>query len=253
MDLLKTHLKVLGITEEEILIYLNAFETQASTVLEYAQNTGIPRTTVYLLVESLLEKGLLKEEIEGKRKKYIPASPEELVILVKKKEEVYKNTAKILDKELSQIKALYNRNQGRPVLSVKQGTKGVKELFNEALQSEAICMHFMSNIGRQILGDIGEDFFESCLKKMIKTKQIIKNTPQNYTFKAEVETDRNKVILLDQQYSSEVDHIIYDETVAYITYKVNEPYIVLIADPQIAYFEKIKFNILWKLHSGEKI
>lgn len=244
MEFFKNNLLQLGLTEEESIIYIDSIETQATTVLEYAQNTGIPRTTVYLLVESLIKKGLLREEVDGKRKKYTPASPEELVTLAKRKEEEYRQTAKLLDKELSQIKALYNRNQGRPTLSIKQGLKGAKELFNEALQSDVIYMHFMSEVGRQLLGDIGDTFFESCLQKMIETKQIIRDTPQNITFKSEVETERNQVLLLNPKYSSEVDYIIYGETIAYITYKTNDPYIVLISDPQIAYFEKTRFVIL---------
>ena len=59
MEFLKNNLLQLGLTEEESIIYIDSIETQATTVLEYAQNTGIPRTTVYLLVESLIKKGLL--------------------------------------------------------------------------------------------------------------------------------------------------------------------------------------------------
>ena len=90
MDLFLKHLEALDITPEESTIYLNAIETNASTVLEFAQNTAIPRTTVYLLVESLMKKGLLREEVVGKRKQYVPASPTELISLAKQKEALFK-------------------------------------------------------------------------------------------------------------------------------------------------------------------
>src|SRR3989344_2721593 len=103
MDLVRKHLKTLDLTEEEINVYINSLETGASTVLEFAQNTGIPRTTVYLLVDSLIEKGLMNLQIEGKKKRYLPASPQELILLAQRKQEQYKQTAKALESDLSQL------------------------------------------------------------------------------------------------------------------------------------------------------
>lgn len=245
MDLLHNHLQVLGLTQEEMQVYITSLEKRSYTVLEFAQNTGIPRTTVYLLVESLLMKGLLEEQIEGKRKKYIPISPLELVQLAKKKEAQFKETAKKLEASIGQIQALYSRDHDKPIISVKQGTGGAKELFNDALNSDTIYMHFTSAEGQHLLGDLGEEFYEKCLKKMIHTKQIIIKSPKNVTFKEVNESTRNEIVLLDAAYTAEIDYMIYNDVVVFISYKERGPYIVSLKDPQITYFEKLRFNILF--------
>lgn len=245
MELLIKHLKVLGLSEEEIQIYLTSLEKNSDTVLELAQNTGIPRTTVYLLVDSLLEKGLLRETIDGKKKKYKPASPSELVLLAKKKEEEFSKTAKQLEATLPQIHALYNREHGKPTISVKKGKQGVKEVFENALQADTIYMQFTSSTGRSIMNDIGEDFYEKCLEKMIATRQIILNSAKNVEFKATYGNSRNQIVLIDQRYAAEVDYMIFNNKVVYMTYKEDNPFVICIEDMQIAYFEKVRYNILF--------
>lgn len=245
MDILISQLNYLGITQEESQVYINALETNASTVLEYAQNTGIPRTTVYLLVDSLLEKGLLSEVVEGKRKKYIPASPQELVALAKKKESEYHETAKVLEKEVSTLNALYNRSQGKPIIQFKEGIKAVEEVFDDSLESKEICMHFMSEVGREILGDIGERYYEHYMKKMVPTKQIIRKNSKNILYQKEESTSRNKIHLLEETFATETDYLIYNDTVVFFTYKNGAPQLLILTDPQIAFFEKTRFNLLF--------
>lgn len=245
MNKLFPYLSTLGITEEEVQVYINALETGSSTVLEYAQNTGIPRTTVYLLVDSLLIKGLLSEVIEGKRKRYIPASPKDLISLAKEKEAQFKKTAEGLEKEKSILDALYDRREGKPHIQYKEGVRSVEEVFKDSLEADQIYMFFTSEVGREVLGDLGEQYYEQYMKRMIPTKQIIRSSDNNKTYKDNEQTSRNQIVLLDESMTSNTDFIIFNNQVVYITYKNAQPQLIIIEDMEIAYFEKIKYNLLF--------
>lgn len=245
MQNLQHYLFTMGITDEEGQVYINALETGASTVLEYAQNTAIPRTTVYLLVESLINKGLLTETIEGKRKKYVPASPQELISLAKEKEMQFKMTAEALEKEKSILDALYNRKEGKPRIEYKEGKKAVEEIFKLSLSADQIYMFFTSIKGREILGDIGEIYYDAYMKQMIPTKQIIRNTDKNKTYLKEEGTNRNQIVLIDESYASETDYLIFNNSVVFITYKSTIPQVTILEDERIAYLEKMRYNLLF--------
>src|SRR3990167_10558989 len=114
MDNFKNNLKILGLAGEEITIYLTALEQGNTTVLELARITKIPRTTVYLIIDSLVEKSLLQLTADGKRKLYIPASPAEILGLAKRKNDQLNKTINSLSEELPQLQALYNISHKKP-------------------------------------------------------------------------------------------------------------------------------------------
>ena len=55
----------LGLAEDEAKTYLAALEAGTATVAQIAINSGIPRSSTYLLVEQLLKKGLLSQSSLG--------------------------------------------------------------------------------------------------------------------------------------------------------------------------------------------
>ena len=247
MDLIKKHLIALDLTEEEIIVYMNALETGASTILELAQNTSIPRTTVYLLVDSLVEKGLILLSIDGKKKKYTPASPQELILLAQKKQEQYKETAKALQTDLTQLQAMYNLDHGKPKMQYFQGNSGVKKLFTLSLLADKVYMYFMSSKGRELLEKEGDEYLENISAKMIPSQQIIKETPSNIEFKKNNESSRNEIICLPEHFATNIDYILFGDTVGFISYKDNQPQAIIIEDKEIAYFEKVRFHMIWTM------
>ncbi|MBI2045456.1 helix-turn-helix domain-containing protein, partial [Candidatus Pacearchaeota archaeon] len=58
MDIEKS-LKEYGLSENEVKIYLTLIKAGESTVQIIAKNAGLPRTTVYHILDKLLDKSLV--------------------------------------------------------------------------------------------------------------------------------------------------------------------------------------------------
>src|SRR6266567_484019 len=87
----------LDLSENEAKLYLALLESGPIAVRDLAQITGIKRTTVYLHIDLLVEKGLVMKIVKGSRKQVVAAEPEDsLQYLVKQKME----TAKTIQDEL---------------------------------------------------------------------------------------------------------------------------------------------------------
>ena len=74
--LLKT-LAFPGLSKKEALVYLASLEIKEPTALSVAKQTGLPRPSVYRVLDKLVEKGLMGEVVEGKKRVFVPEDPGE--------------------------------------------------------------------------------------------------------------------------------------------------------------------------------
>ena len=74
----KEVLKNIGFEDKEIDVYLALLELDESSVLMLAKWTDIKRPTVYVVLESLLNKGFVTKVIRGKKVNYLAQPPKRL-------------------------------------------------------------------------------------------------------------------------------------------------------------------------------
>src|SRR4051812_8491190 len=90
-NLIKT-LTDFGLSDKEALVYLTSLELGSSSVLKISKLSGLKRPTVYLIVDSLITKGLMSIEVKGFKKQYVAESPDRLeAIFNERKHELMKN------------------------------------------------------------------------------------------------------------------------------------------------------------------
>ncbi len=245
MDTLRDNLHTLGVTDEETTIYLSALEHGSVTVLELARNTGIPRTTVYLLIESLLEKKLLLLSSDEKKKLYTPAPPEELIHLAQRKKEKLQETVHSLRSDLPQLQALFSLHHHKPKVSYYEGLEEVKKIFESSLQFEKIYVYLLSSGSSTYFGSYLGEYRNALRNKMRYSREILNQSIENLHYMKKENNVRNEVVLLSQQYDINIDILMYGDKLAYITYKNDLPQALVIDDKDIQYMEKIKFNLIW--------
>ena len=246
MDEIKKHLEKLGFSQDGVLIYLAVLELGSTTVLTIARKIRIPRTTVYLLIDELLGKGLLKLTIKGKKKYYLPTSPKELLELAKLKKKEMTDSIAGLEKELSHLQALYNSDHRKPKIMYYEGVEEVKKVYEDTLTSEKIYMHCMSEDVRLAVGEYLEKFYERIGRLMIHTFEIASDKLEDKAYQKEHSTSRNQIICIPEKYITKTDYLIYGGKVAFITCKDKTPVAIVIEDPEIAYFETMRYLMIWE-------
>ena len=79
-------LSQLGLSETEASVYLAGIKSGATSILQLSKISGVKRTTVYTIVDSLIANGLMRIDIKGFKKYYVTEPPEKLEqILVRQK------------------------------------------------------------------------------------------------------------------------------------------------------------------------
>ncbi|HVX90142.1 MAG TPA: helix-turn-helix domain-containing protein [Candidatus Paceibacterota bacterium] len=100
--------EALDLNESEVAVYKAVLSGGAIEPAALAKAAGLKRTTAYSVAQSLVEKGLLTEDATRRPKVFTPATPEQVLALIKKDHERVKEreeSFKQLANELSKISA----------------------------------------------------------------------------------------------------------------------------------------------------
>ena len=90
-------LSQLGLSENEIKVYICLLKLGSSKVEDISQHVSLPRTTIYGLLKSLFEKGIASNVIKSGVKYFSGIGPEQLVSIQKEKIQALEKIAPALE------------------------------------------------------------------------------------------------------------------------------------------------------------
>ncbi len=133
-------LQDLGLSEKEAKVYVSLLQVERGSINELAEKTGINRTTVYPVLETLSKKGLVSEAHEGKKITYQAEPPERLETYVERQKVLLNEKASRLKEMIPQMKSIQREQGERPVVKLFQGRDGAiaayKEFYDFSLSVE---------------------------------------------------------------------------------------------------------------------
>jgi len=83
MDTLISLLKNYGFTESESKAYISLLQSGAKTGYEVSKGSGVPRSKIYNVLETLVGRGVVMTAHDGKSQLYVALSPKDLVSLLR--------------------------------------------------------------------------------------------------------------------------------------------------------------------------
>ncbi len=146
IDLVKFFTK-LGLSQVELELYLSLLESGGMTFTDLSRKSKVPRTTVYLNIEKLIEKGLITQAVKNNRNYLQAEPPRKLRLIVESKKLEAQNSLKELveieqsfDNMLEEVSQYSSRLQSKAKVGVKyfEGRKGVKMIYQEAFESREL-------------------------------------------------------------------------------------------------------------------
>lgn len=120
-------LQEIGLSEHESAIYFAMVSLGPSPVLKIARASSVKRTTIYSVIDSLKEKGLVRVELKGFKSLFVAESPEKLESILEQR----KNKLKIHLKDFMEI---YNKGGGETLIKIYEGLEATKSIYNGLLQ-----------------------------------------------------------------------------------------------------------------------
>lgn len=148
----------LGLSDKEAKVYLASLELGPSTVQLISQKSKVNRATAYVVIDSLMEMGLMSTYDENRKTFFTAEDPERLLEFLRNEEGEVKKKIDLLQERLPELKSILNTKSGKPTVKYYEGYEGL----------EAVRMDFINSLNS---GDIIyafvpiDDYIESGLKE----------------------------------------------------------------------------------------
>ncbi|MCK9378755.1 MAG: BlaI/MecI/CopY family transcriptional regulator [Candidatus Moranbacteria bacterium] len=166
-------LKALGLSDKEIKTYLALLELGEATVAEVAKKAEIKRTTTYLTVESLVEKGLVSGLRKKKKQYYSAEDPRLLGAKMDEKK-------KMLEQAIPELLAIANFLDKKPKITFYEGMEGIKSVYRDTLLYPD--QEMLAWVSEEAFHFLDEDFVNYYIpervSKKIWVKVIAPDTPE---------------------------------------------------------------------------
>ncbi len=180
--LLEAELKKVGLSDKQALVYLAVLQLGPSSIQKIARKAGVARATTYVVIESLEEMGLVQAIAQENRLLYIAESPQRLLELMSRKQQIIDESRRELEHLLPALQAIFHRGNDEPSVRYYPGKEGLIELRQEMTRlSSQDDVWFNLAPSDRVKATFGEkDFWcRSRAAKGIKSKTIFTtNSPE---------------------------------------------------------------------------
>ncbi|MFH0854565.1 MAG: helix-turn-helix domain-containing protein [bacterium] len=239
-------LKDIGMTDNEAIVYLTLLSLGPSTILKLSKASEIKRTTVYAIVDSLTQKGLIKIEVKGFKKLFIAEKPEKLKIILELQR-------KKMEKLLPEFQAIENLKGGESFLKYYEGLEAIKGVYEEILKEMNPKEEYLS-VGNPILWfSIDNDYFQNFRERRAKLsrklnfriRHLLKESPRALELKKCEANYNEKIKILPEGINFSSNLIILQKKI--IIHQLISPMLaIVIENRSVVQLQRELFNIIWE-------
>jgi sugar-specific transcriptional regulator TrmB len=159
-------LQSIGLNERQAKIYLASLELGTGSAQKIAGKAGLPRTTVYEVLEHLVHQGFISTFLKKRVKHYSAEDPHQVIRLAESKVNTLKDA-------LPEMNAIVGRDRKRPTVRFYQGKEQMKMVLEEMLVEADELLSFAApeDLFRE-LGDWYLDFVKRRIKQKVSVRLI---------------------------------------------------------------------------------
>jgi sugar-specific transcriptional regulator TrmB len=235
---LLNELQNLGLSDKEARVYVASVQIGSAPMQKIAKLANVNRATTYVLVESLMKRGLMTSVTKGKKRYFQAEQPERLLeIIQKEKRELLarEETVKELVPQLMNLHEATQEVQGKPKVKFYEGKNGLLAVRDEILKSkekEAFSLYNRDSVKEVFTPEQRQEFSEKRISKKIKSHAIY--TSKDGDTSVDSERDFTHYSFIENEdYSSPIDITVFDDKVAITS--LDEPLMsVIIENEDIA-------------------
>lgn len=244
MNFLEQKLTKLGLSGLEARLYVGLLQRQLTTAGILAKHLKIKRSTVYTILDSLQEKGLISVTQIEAVKHYQANPPKRLKDFLDQQKQELKAKELLLNEMDKDLDSLFSNQLIQPKITIYEGEKGVYSLLMKNLddQPKEILV-----LGQYFDDEDKIDFYtDRRIQMKIHTKAIVPDTKFARNMSKLDKSSHRKSYLLDKQHRFPASIHIYDQSVAIFTVSSKDPVGLYIENADICTTLRMVFQLLEK-------
>jgi len=243
---MEQELKLLGLNDVDVKVYLVLLEREESLASEIAKKLGIPRTSIYDILERLQQEGLASFTVKDYKKYFSASEPKSII-------ENLENTRDKIKKILPALEQIKQKPEFESIKSeVYEGPKGLQTILNMILDEKEMFVIGASRKSSEILPYFLPQWMKQRIKKKIKVTIIYNDCPEVRKSVQENSKDLGTDKEWNAKYLSVNQHsplmtIVFGNKTALIMWRKDHPSAVLITNKEVSETYKDYIMGLWKI------
>ena len=250
--MLKEILKDYGLSDKEAKLYLASLSDGEATAQDIAKKSSINRATVYVVVDSLIEKGLIFTTVKGKKKYFSASPPNKIIALLEAQKKNVDSKIESLKNILPELESIYNYSPTKPRVRYFDGLGGLKEIYENTLEVGETIYAFTPihrKISKSLLSWLRDDYVKRRVSKNIKAKVISPRYIEDLSdkfFESSSGLMREIRGVPADQFPFTIEIQIYGPKIAIVSYTVNEMFGVVIESEDASKTWRSIFDLAWQ-------
>ncbi len=253
-------LQSIGLSDKEMAMYVTLLRNGMQPISVLSKKANLNRGTGYVILHSLLSKGLIVKTVKKGVQYFAPLDPQQLVKYVDHREKALQQSRHQLQASMGLFSALMNPLTAKPKIEFFDGQEGARFVLDHTLTSkEKTLRSFLS------IADIGEfvgtEYFRDYTDRRIKagytlhalrTREKDREAIGKDIHAKEYETnkrDRREIRHVPDDLAFPISMYMFDDMLAVISSK-NEGFSLLIQSQELAGMQKKIFDLLWATHGS---
>jgi len=242
-------LRKIGLTENEIKIYLNLLKSGSSTAYEIGKQTGIYRVHVYDKLEQLMDKGLVTHVYRGAKKYFQATHPSKIKQYIEDQKRKLEIQEQEVDTILPELEAMTKIPKEDTFVEVFKGKEGLKYFLKDIIKTEQEVL--ITGIDDQKYQDtlpiFMKQYFRDLRKNNIKERVITMEKLGVFLFEKDLAPTTNYRFLEEKQFNP-TNTFVYGNKVVIVTWGTPVT-AVMIKNESIAETYRSHFEHLWNVAS----
>ncbi|MHB1163561.1 MAG: TrmB family transcriptional regulator [Minisyncoccota bacterium] len=245
MSTLLSHLQEFGLSKKEVAVYQTLLDTGSAGAHEIAGEAKINRSSVYILLEALVERGLVEQSQHNGILEYRAVSPKKLIEWADELAQDSARQEKEMDALLPELLSVSKKLRSQPRVLFYEGVGGIQTVSNDLLTQPFGTPVYTFLPIPEISSDSALPFLDNQdLRRKYEMKIIF---PYKEPFKKMVPIGRSvsniRCVPADMYpFSSELR--IYADKIAFIS--MTEEFGVIIQSQDVADVMKSLFGLAWE-------
>jgi len=248
-------LKEIGLEENEITVYLKLLSigTTSASVLSY--QTGIPRSTTHNLCGQLAKKGLIHSAKNKNTTSYTSESPDKLQFLLDRQKTELDEKQERINRIIGDLKIIENPDIMLPKVRFYDGFDGIKQVYEDTLKEKHDICAFEHSFRTDYVSEempkyIDNYYLPARLRQGLKAYVIMPETEKNIQCKKDDQKySRQTKFISEIVFPIEVEVNIYGKKTAFLSYRKDEMFAMIIDSPGITCSMKAIFDVMWNVAS----
>lgn len=233
-------LKELGLTNNEITVYLTLLQTGSVSVNTIAERSGLHRQAVYDALDRLLEKGFVSFVIQQNKKHFQAINPEKIIEILHQKELKFRS----LLPELIMLTTLPREDT---FVEVIKGREVIRTVYRDIIKT------FLQKSGEILISGVDERKFMNedpiALQQHITRLRKLKCTERVLLKEGDTKVVQGKQTTyrwVPTQYFHATPMMVYGHKLTIIILGTPN-YAIMIENKDLADAYRKQFNLLWKV------